>query len=789
LEHLVRRKVGLKMLRSINQGAVALQAPWLYAHDKLRGSEAPKVTRQRKTARRLTSRRVSRARRVSAAAMRTWVERSAKPDGITTSNKMVRAALKRASFVMTLPRPSDAVAVRQHIRFTRTLNLVRRNTTLSSDDKPTRSAGPLIDPFKETSKKEAAAVIIQKLWRYFVAGKEFRRDLRRIVMVESLARRLLAKRNVARRQLAAVRIQSVARMWLSRGKSSAVRIQQTARRWLAGKKFIKLKALKESRLVALQEDHAAAIRIQNAWRGFICRADFMYSLLCLIQIQSWWRGVLQQNAYERVSLATIALQSIGRGFIARKQLGRTRAYATVIQSHFRGYSARTLLQSHQASATTLQRHVRGLLDRQRLSLQQFAATEIQKAWRGYQDSVGYIIVVVSAIKIQSFYRMIAAKKLKNKLAAMDRFWNDCATTIQSSWRMLKARRRKSELQILYDASVIIQSHVRRMQACRRLNERKIVAKESNNQTYHAATLIQCLVRKKLARKTRLHLLAQEQTVPGIIKFQAIVRKALALLAQSKRHCAAVNVQSAMRMALATRCRAGLAAKKQFIGSQKPKDETRTTVQAKLGEAQSSSSAEGGTLHRRLSLSQGVVRGFLIRRQQSNPEIRKSISLIKEAELRSKLDPSMRLGARMDRALTLLKSSSSLTEIMNIVCTLELATRFSKECCEEFVQAHATEILVALLCDCNKSLPHVELLYYIMCTLSNVSKHKSLIHDITGKEAAEAFLYLIRMYGSEDAIFCSAVALLEMCAMQNKEVQVRDKGSFLLLAGWLFFYHV
>jgi len=87
-----------------------------------------------------------------------------------------------------------------------------------------------------------------------------------------------------------------------------------------------------------------------------------------------------------------------------------------------------------------------------------------------------------------------------------------------------------------------------------------------------------------------------------------------------------------------------------------------------------------------------------------------------------------------------------------------------------VQVGATEILVALLYDLNKSLPHVELLYYLMRTLLNVCKYNSMVDRVANVETAKAFLHLIRMYGSEDAVFCSAVSLLEVCASRNQEVK-------------------
>ena len=493
---------------------------------------------------------------------------------------------------------------------------------------------------------------------------------------------------------------------------------------------------------------ASTVTIQRYWRGYAATLQKKKMLGGILALQSSQRGHLirkrmQGEASAAISIqgiarrrlarlelsnlmlnykAATALQSIIRGYLARESLHLLQTRATTMQRYARGLIARDSALRRRAVVITMQRYVRGFLSRQQLSFENFAVTEIQKTWRAYEAKEGFKVIVVATIKIQSIARMANAKRKKTLLWTEHCLRQESATRIQAPWRMAIARRRMSTLVMRSIAAVRVQSMLRRVFAAAKLEE----LREGRRQLSFALKRLEQITRASSARENK----------------------------------AVLVLQCASRVYLAN----------QLLDQKQSLQQRQTTVNNE--EAAFEAPKSVCVLHRRLSLSQGLVRGFLTRKH-SNAEVRKSISLIKEAELRSRRDPSLRLGARMERALKLLQASTNLMEIMNIVCTLEMATRFSKECCDEFVLGKATEILVKLMPTCNKSLPHVELLYYIMCTLSNVSKHESLVEFVATLDAADAFVYLIRMYGSEDAIFCSAVSLLELCALQNPAVPVRS----------------
>lgn len=53
--------------------------------------------------------------------------------------------------------------------------------------------------------------------------------------------------------------------------------------------------------------------------------------------------------------------------------------------------------------------------------------------------------------------------------------------------------------------------------------------------------------------------------------------------------------------------------------------------------------------------------------------------------------------------------------------LEVATRLSARCCVQMVQGNAVQVIYRLLRNCNRSVPHMDLIKYSICILLNLSK--------------------------------------------------------------------
>ena len=81
---------------------------------------------------------------------------------------------------------------------------------------------------------------------------------------------------------------------------------------------------------------------------------------------------------------------------------------------------------------------------------------------------------------------------------------------------------------------------------------------------------------------------------------------------------------------------------------------------------------------------------------------------------------------------------------------------------------------------NRSLPHLELLSYILRTFKNVARYDFLLTYVATPSAAQIFLDLVQMFRDKDFIFCYAVGLLERCIEFDEEPKVRAKDVWIKL---------
>jgi abnormal spindle-like microcephaly-associated protein len=167
----------------------------------------------------------------------------------------------------------------------------------------------------------------------------------------------------------------------------------------------------------------------------------------------------------------------------------------------------------------------------------------------------------------------------------------------------------------------------------------------------------------------------------------------------------------------------------------------------------------GRLRKAVCRVQSIVRGMLVRKH-AHKKMKARLRSIRLANSVAAADPSLKLGNRTRAALDVLQTSSSLSEIMNTVCILEIATRLSEACCSAFASAGAPAILFSLIRTCNRSLPHIKLLHGILLVLSNVAQYEYLLPSLATTDGVEVFLDLVQMFRDKDFVFCLAVSLLE-----------------------------
>jgi len=169
--------------------------------------------------------------------------------------------------------------------------------------------------------------------------------------------------------------------------------------------------------------------------------------------------------------------------------------------------------------------------------------------------------------------------------------------------------------------------------------------------------------------------------------------------------------------------------------------------------------------------QSLFRGHKVRRNRPL-HVKKIATRIRSANEKALSQPQFTLSERTSSALQSLQTSKRLAEIMRAVITLEVSTRLSKTCCISVAEANAPRTLYSLIRSCNRSLPHIELLQFVLMTLVNISNHSSLLPSVATQESIDVTLDLVQMFRDKEIIFCLTTLLLERIALSDKKFLLR-----------------
>ena len=159
-------------------------------------------------------------------------------------------------------------------------------------------------------------------------------------------------------------------------------------------------------------------------------------------------------------------------------------------------------------------------------------------------------------------------------------------------------------------------------------------------------------------------------------------------------------------------------------------------------------------------------------------------LINEARARiakrnAEAEEWMKLGNRTSGALEVLVGSTSLAEIMKACQTLNVASRLSEVCCEQFTsEQNAIPIIYSMMRSCNRSQPHLELLKVALQVLKNVCIYPRLAPAVAqAPEAVDVLTDLMQMFRDKPKTFCLAVRVLDkVCAQKSRSGQ--PKAEFV-----------
>eukprot|EP00586_Coscinodiscus_wailesii_P008644 CAMPEP_0172523860 /NCGR_PEP_ID=MMETSP1066-20121228/293879_1 /TAXON_ID=671091 /ORGANISM="Coscinodiscus wailesii, Strain CCMP2513" /LENGTH=470 /DNA_ID=CAMNT_0013306955 /DNA_START=3300 /DNA_END=4709 /DNA_ORIENTATION=- len=391
-------------------------------------------------------------------------------------------------------------------------------------------------------------------------------------------------------------------------------------------------------------------------------------------------------------------------------------------------------------------------------VQMQAAIIVQQQYRSWKNSLELERMNAATLiqsRIRMFFRRVNAKKAL-----------DSVVSIQAFARMVAAT---SKYKVCIAAIVCLQ------RVFRRLNLKNEILKDA------AAREIQRVWRGYVV------VVYVNQVVYSVTLVQAVVRSVLLRRMMSQERDSAVRIQSRYRSVLAERTLAHLKYekvcndakyKKRCIAAGIIQAVVRTFLYQKKLVVHVSTAQRfirGALVRRRVNkIKTGIVsiqsrfRGQRVRKQRSRRVAKAAMKILK-ANQKAKLNPKLRLGVRTTYALKILQRSKRLTEIIRAVSILEISTRLSINCCAAFVQARAPEILYALVRTCNRSLPHIELLHYVLLTLTNVAVHRKFIQGVASGNAIDILMDMIQMFRDKEFIFCLAIQLIETFCINDRRL--------------------
>jgi abnormal spindle-like microcephaly-associated protein len=606
-----------------------------------------------------------------------------------------------------------------------------------------------VDTLRQTIRNQnIAASIIQRDWRGFCVFVKFRLVVSDAITLQTVFRRELAK-------------------MLARERRGAILdLQRSARSWFARRCVIKLRSDRDE---GLRLEISSALSIQSLFRGHLVRREVLLLNACATLIQRMYRGYLSQINYRMDLIDIIISQSIVRQWQARRISVLRLESALILQAGARMRLAKKELialralknqaEYERSAALSIQTAYRGCVAVRMVS-RGLAARRIQKTWRCYTVHVDFMLSILAAISIQAFARRSLSVRTYLKRL-------DAVVCVQSFARRVLRRIRVSRLE---RGAITLQSFARMSFArnCFQLERT-------------ATVMIQRLVRGFLVR---VELDIQSFAACEIQRiwrgYDAYIDFAWALLS-------VIKIQSMLRTRfgqlhlvrlraekLATkilRARSSTILQRVFRAHVLWVKQDRAVRTLQRAVKLVLSKAAFTKLRKATIQMQCIVRGRLARRLRPK-KIKIQVLRIERANVRAKADPKLRLGNRTRTALDVLLKSTRLAEIMNAICTLEIATRLSGVCCASFVEAQAPDILFSLIRTCNRSLPHVELLHHILLTMSNVSQYDELMPSLATVTGVEVYLDLVQMFRDKDGVFCLAVSLLEQVVLCSEEFQVR-----------------
>jgi abnormal spindle-like microcephaly-associated protein len=119
-----------------------------------------------------------------------------------------------------------------------------------------------------------------------------------------------------------------------------------------------------------------------------------------------------------------------------------------------------------------------------------------------------------------------------------------------------------------------------------------------------------------------------------------------------------------------------------------------------------------------------------------------------------------------KAIRTLQKRKKFSEVLKAVMVMEKITSQSMYECRVIIDANAHEELISIICSCNRSSPHLELIRLILSVLKNLSQHPHLLSRLASDKTINTLTDVVHMFRDKPTPFVVASSLLERMLRGN-----------------------
>ncbi|XP_024522077.1 abnormal spindle-like microcephaly-associated protein homolog isoform X1 [Selaginella moellendorffii] len=620
-------------------------------------------------------------------------------------------------------------------------------------------------------RKVADSIVkIQAAWRSFVArGRYFLTKLL-VRKIEQRWEAVLSKRTFRKQRAAVTVIQASYRGWNHTRKyrrmiESAVTIQAAWKCFRARRAYVRTRWFIRKVAAALEcrkfrEQRAAAVVIQGNYRGWKWRKNYRKIVDGAVTIQAAWRCFVARRTFVLTKCAVKRIEQRRRAVVDRRTYEKRRAAGTVIQAHYKRWDQQKRLKTTLSSIRRIQASWRGYVDRSSYALLKARVVSVQQQWRRILERRQEKVTKIQAV----FRGFLVRQRISN--------WTGAATLIQKCYRRYAAQKRFSSYR---NAVVLLEAHYRRRRAQRSYLRLKL-----------AASHIQSCFRSWLATRSFVVNSAARRIQSRWRKHVQRKKAEAANIAQAAYECWKARQTSKKK---ASRNLDGAATVLQsywrgFCSRKRTGSDEAAHVHKRKQAATTIQSCYRGWKARTLLkkilssaiLIQAFWKGYNTRKVQTNELYQLRLRIQYAA---ATVDCNMTLGNRLNEALALLLSFKTVSSILHICATIDVATRHSKYCCDRIAEGGAIGKIVQLIQTTNRSTPHEQVLKHALSILGNLARYPALATTILNTPTSlEVVAEQLQMSRNKEEIFFKAVDVLKLVCKVSADDVARSKPLVL-----------